>query len=152
MGFSTIAANLIMFIAVLTVAGVVVATLNNYVVQTSASLNIKKQAMINQISTDFSISDINYSESNHRLLFYLINTGSSTLKPDSFFVFVNGLLVNKSDYNATLDSSTNIKDPTLFNPHELLIFNVSITLDANVTNTLTVAYVNGVKTSDIFSS
>lgn len=152
MGFSTIAANLIMFIAVISVAGVVVVVLNNYVTDTSSALVIKKNAMVNQIDTDFSIINVNYNSSTQRLVFYLDNTGRSTLKPDGFFVFVNGVIVNGNDVNETLEPSTNVLDKTLFNPHEILVFNVSVNLTENVTNTLVVAYLNGIKTSDIFSS
>ncbi len=151
MGFDSIAANLIMFIAVITVASFIVGLFNTYIQETSATLTLKKNKILEKVETDFDIINIDFNSTLNRTVAYALNTGSRELKPEELFVFIDGSLVEKANYNITLDSDSNIENPSLWDPKEILIINISMYLDNTTRHKLKLVYSNGVSAEEMFN-
>ncbi|MFH1055771.1 MAG: hypothetical protein V1744_06750 [Candidatus Altiarchaeota archaeon] len=106
MGFSTITAQLIFFIAVVLVSAGVIATLGYYIDQVMNAMSDKQQYITGQLRTDIVITNI-YNSSGD-LIIYVKNVGNSQLKTNCTELYV--------DSGWTDVAENEITDPTSGDP------------------------------------
>lgn len=92
MGFSTVAAQLLFFIAIIGISAGVIAVFSDYVDQTSGAMTDKKNFITSQLRTDIRVTNIDNS-SGH-LYIYVKNIGDETLNTDCVELFVDANWVN----------------------------------------------------------
>ena len=148
MGFDTIASQTIMFIAVLTVASMVVMVFNNYIYETSATLTAKKNSIVEKMNTEFEIVNAFYNSTLNITSVYVLNTGKTTLKPQELEVFLDSQYVPRENWNATI--LTSVTNPELWDPKEMLEINISMPL-SNGTHAVDIVSFNGIKDTYLFS-
>lgn len=130
MGFGSIATTIIMFIAVLLLATGVLITLQSNIDKSQASMQASAELLNNEIITNMDITSTNYTSNNLRV--YLINNGKSTLKLDRIDAYVDDVFIPRNDTNRTIqiEASTDIKNPGLWDPNEIIRIDIATTLGA----------------------
>jgi archaellum component FlaG (FlaF/FlaG flagellin family) len=92
MGFSTVSAEILFFLAVVAVSAGVIAVFSSYVDKAQGAMNDKQQYIVSQLRTDVAITNIDNS-SGH-LYIFVKNVGSEQLKTDCMNMYVDGGWVN----------------------------------------------------------
>lgn len=150
MGFGNIATTIIMFIAVLLIATGVIITLRTDIEKTQNSMRVQGELLNNQIQTNIQITNTNYTAGTTTL--YVINNGKTILKTDRIDVYLDGEFIPRNETNRTIaiESSTDIKNPGLWDPNEIITLKVYKTLSAGEhTVAVTTQYAN--KDEELFS-
>jgi archaellum component FlaG (FlaF/FlaG flagellin family) len=106
MGFSTVAAQILFFIAVVGISAGIIATFGFYVDESKSAMSDKQNYVIGQLRTDVAITNIDNS-SGH-LYIYAKNVGKQQLQTDCVELYVDSAWAN-------LTSAT-IVDPTTGSP------------------------------------
>jgi len=92
MGFSTISAQIMFFIAVIAISAGTIAVFGSYIDSAQGAMSDKQQYIVGQLRTDIVISNIDNS-SGH-LYVFVKNVGNSQLKTDCMNLYVDGGWVN----------------------------------------------------------
>lgn len=148
MGFGSIVANLMMFIAVLMLATGTVFILNIYVQETQDSLTEQKNRIVSEIRTDININSISYD--NTTLDIYITNTGSIDLDMQRLDLFIDGERKSRSFVNKVIEEDTLITGPGIWSPREMLKVSYD---DTGLAGNINVRLVtpNGVSDEDVVS-
>lgn len=153
MGFGAIVANLIMFISVLIVATGVVSVIQNTVDDSTTSMRIESDRLSKEIQTHIEIIGTNYDNDTETLTVTALNTGKTILKTELINVFVDNSLIPRNDQNRTIrvEPTTEIKNPGLLDPNEVLEVQVFTVLDNESDHTITLADQYGTREDELFS-
>ena len=92
MGFSTVAAQLLFFIAIVGISAGIIAVFGDYIDQTTGAMGDKQAFITNQLRTEIAISNIDNS-SGH-LHIYAKNIGDANLNTDCLELYVDAGWVN----------------------------------------------------------
>jgi archaellum component FlaG (FlaF/FlaG flagellin family) len=92
MGFSTVTAQLMFFIAVVGISASVIAVFGSYLDQAKGAMTDKQQHVIGQLRTDIAVTNI-YNQTGH-LYVYAKNVGKSDLNTDCIELYVDSGWVN----------------------------------------------------------
>lgn len=147
MGFSTIATQLLFFIAIVGLASVVLGVYSDYISQSMGAVSDKQGYITSQLRTDIRITNIDNS-SGH-LHVYAKNVGEEILGTDCVDLYVDGgyVAVIPSRKTDPSDGST----LTEWIPEQTLKMNpVSVALNDVVTHTAKVVTCNGVTDNENF--
>ncbi|MBN2567599.1 hypothetical protein JXB02_05975 [Candidatus Woesearchaeota archaeon] len=152
MGFSSVTAHLIMFIAVMGLATGLVATFKNYVDSNNDAMSAQWTYMSNNIKTDITISNSGYDNVTNLTTVYAQNTGKTQLDPDYVDVYIDDLFIPRDTSNRTIQivPSTDTSNPGVWDPKEILEIVVNGSL-ADGSHTVDVATQYGVADTDTFS-
>lgn len=150
MGFGNVATTIIMFIAVLMLATGVLITMNNQIEQSQASMKVQNDYLNNQLKTNILINQVNYSAGQTTL--YVMNEGKTILKLDKTDVFLDAEFIPRNDTNRsiTIETSTDITNPGLWDPDEMVKIVINQTLTAGE-HRVAVTTQYGVKDEELFS-
>ena len=131
MGFSNIAAQIIMFSVLIYAAAVLIISIKDYSVATTASLKDTQELSLKELKTDIAIQTVAYDPSPN-LTIAVRNTGKTLLNLDYVDVYVNGTRIPRNESNRTIEmnSSTDLFNPDLWDPEEDILINVSMELAA----------------------
>lgn len=132
MGFGTIAANAIMFIAIIMIAGGFVIVMNNYLQQTTDSLQVQKNNLNNQIKTDITITSAVYNQTNHVINCYVENTGKTTLIINDTDLYVDGYRVSRDNRTITIQQDTQVASSYLWYPKGIIQITATYALGAGI--------------------
>ena len=88
MGFSTVAAELLFFIAVIAISVGVIAVFGTYIDQVKGAMSDKNQYVVGQLRTDIVITNIDNSTNSLRI--YVKNVGTEQLATDCIELYVDG--------------------------------------------------------------
>jgi archaellum component FlaG (FlaF/FlaG flagellin family) len=88
MGFSTVAAEIMFFIAVVGLSAGVIAVFGAYLDQAKGAMSDKQQYIVSQLRTDVVISNVDNSTGG--LQIYVKNVGKERLKTDCLNLYVDG--------------------------------------------------------------
>lgn len=124
MGFSDLAAQIILIFIFLVIFVSMFVAYRDYVNSASQNLDYVYEELSNRIQTDLEVVYTNYTAGNIKLT--LINTGSTTLDYHLIDIFVNGDKINRSTVAYTIFNQTN--DFLYWNPTEALNISFSKTL------------------------
>jgi archaellum component FlaG (FlaF/FlaG flagellin family) len=153
MGFSGMASQVIMFIAVITVTTVLVIVFNGYVNEASNSLNIKNDYLSKQMKTDISIDVVSYDSSSDTTYIYVKNTGKISLKLNDTDVYLNGFRIPRSDTNRSIEvlSDTDTINPGTWDPKEEVLVKVYQALSSSTSHKVIVSTQYDASDMDEFS-
>lgn len=150
MGASTVAAHLLLFIAVLSITAGMVITLNNYVAQTGLALHSKQEATTSRLKTNVEITNVKSTTT--WVATYVKNTGSEKLKTECMEYYIDDNWQAKTDFTITdPDTGSNV---TLVDLKQTIKLNTSLSqppLNESDTHKTKIVTCNGVSDSDLFS-
>ena len=123
MGFSGMASQVIMFIAVISVTSILVVVFNGYITDTSNSITIKNDYLVKQLKSDISIDVVSYDSSSDTTLVYVKNTGKIALRTNETDVYLNGLRIPRNESNRTIQvlTDTDPINPGTCDPKEQVL-------------------------------
>lgn len=154
-GASTVASQVILFIAIIGITTGLVVVFNNYVDETSASTRAQWKIMSNNLKTDITITSLSYDSGANpdNTTVYVLNTGKTTLDLNQTDVYLDGF-IGRDDVSRTiaLEPSTDNVDVGIWNQKEVLRIVVHKDLSAATTYQLCVATQYGVQACDSFST
>ena len=135
---------------IISVITIIMVTYKTYVVHTNLSLDIQKENIRKKLDTNFLITNTTYDSTDEIITINVKNTGSVTLNQNYIDVFVDNKRIPRKIENRTLtlDSDTNLVNPHLWDPNEVLIINVSKLLSSG-NHLIEVIGENGIKNADI---
>jgi archaellum component FlaF (FlaF/FlaG flagellin family) len=108
MGFSTVAAQILFFIAVVGISAGLIAVFGNYLDQAKGAMSDKQQYIVGQLRTDIAISNIDNS-SGH-LIVYAKNVGKEVLKTSCLNLYIDGSYVSLTPPRITDPATTSQVD------------------------------------------
>ncbi|MCB9362135.1 hypothetical protein H6504_01745 [Candidatus Woesearchaeota archaeon] len=154
MGFGTIVASVMMFIAVLLLSTTVIVVFKDVVDDSSTSMRIQSEGLSNNLRTDLDILSAVYDNDTTTTTVTVLNTGKTTLDITRMDVFINGLYVSRNESIRTIqvEPSSEIKNLGLFDPSEILIVTVNQTLDNTTTNTAAITTQYGNKDEELITT
>lgn len=120
MGFGTIAANAIMFIGIIIIAGSFVIVMNNYIQQTTTSLQVQKNTLNDQIKTDITITSAVYNQTTHILECYVENTGKTTLIVNDTDIYIDGYRISRDNRTISVQQDTQASSTYLWYPNGII--------------------------------
>lgn len=148
MGFSGIFGSVIMFLAVITISLTLITSFNNMANDTSNSIQIQGKAISNSLKTNLFFDIVKYE--NDEIIAYIKNTGSTNLQLDKIDFYIDGIYISRNDRSLIIESSTDIKNPGIFDPGEILKVKIDSNLVSGMhTISLTTQY--SFKTEELFS-
>lgn len=126
MGFGTVAANILMFISILLLAGGAVIIMNIHIQETNQELRMESDRLTREIGTNVVIQNVNYN--NGTVTAYVINDGRTDLSKDDTDIFVEGSRISRNDRTITITSDTQITSSDVWSPSEV----VEVTTDTSL--------------------
>ena len=122
MGFGSIAANILLFLGVIIIATTFVFYMNSYASQTTSAMNRQKTDMLDEMNADILITSslLNESHSPDQIILYIKNTGYNRLVIDDTDIYVDGVRVSRTSTVLTVESDTDVGNPDLWDPEEIL--------------------------------
>lgn len=152
MGFSSITATLIMFIAVMSLATGLVMVMKTTVDETSSSLTIRTDILKNTLQTEIDVSSISYNNITEVTTINMQNVGKTKLKTDLVDIYLDGIFMPRNDSNRTIKviESTDTKNPGIWDPSEVLEIKVFKNMTKE-THTIVVTSQYGAREEDSFS-
>lgn len=151
---SSVASQVILFIAVISITTGLVAVFNNYVQETTSSTRIQWQLMSNNLKTDVTITSIDYkSDSPDNTTIYVLNTGKVKLDLNETDVYLEGFVSRDgSSRYLIIEPSTDDVDIGIWNEKEVVKIIVFKDLIASTTYQVCVSTQYGTRTCDTFST
>lgn len=152
MGFGTIAANIIMFIAIVTIATGFVFYFNMQTQEISTSLESQNKRLRDELRTDITITSVSYDNSTNppTTTAYVKNTGKTKLELNATDIYIDGLRKERGDRTISVEADTQVANSLIWDPGEI----VKIEVNENLSNTVhqvRVVTSNGIFDEDIFS-
>ncbi len=96
MGLSTSATHIIFFIASIVIAGGFIGVAASVIVNITNGVQDRGNMIAQQLSEDFTIINDPQRMHNNPILFYLKNTGKTTLSTEHITVLIDGIAVNST--------------------------------------------------------
>lgn len=131
MGFSDITSQIIMFIAVITIATGLVIVFNSNIQEASASLRMQSNSMTLSMRTDITIDMVSHNSDLNITYVYIRNTGRTELNQNNTDVYINGLRVPRNNDNRSIEllPDTDLINPGIWDPSEQILIKVYASLE-----------------------
>jgi archaellum component FlaG (FlaF/FlaG flagellin family) len=159
-GESTIIANLIIFIAVMGMAGATVFVFKSMIDENTSAAAEEKDRSVSVMRTSFTITSAAYVDNNAGpggtdiVYVYVKNTGKEQFDPDDIDVYIDDIRITREALSRTVQvtSDTDNVNVGIWDEAEELEFNIYQNYTAPETHTVAVYTSNGVKADSAFSS
>ncbi|MFP4117899.1 MAG: hypothetical protein ACLFTR_03160 [Candidatus Woesearchaeota archaeon] len=140
MGFSGIASQIIMFIALITIATGLVVVFNTNIREASTSLRIQSNAMALSMRTDVTIDMVSHDQEMNTTHVYIRNTGRTQLNHNDTDVYLDGLRVPRNDTNRTIQllEDTDQVNEGVWDPSEQILIEIFMPLDETETHEVSI--------------
>ncbi|MFW6231199.1 MAG: hypothetical protein ACOC32_04220, partial [Nanoarchaeota archaeon] len=150
MGFSGLASQIIMFIAVITVASGLVIVFNTSISETSSSIEAKTDTLALTMKTDVTIDMISYDDATNTTYVYIKNTGKTTLTTNNTDIYLNGFRVERNISKRTIEvlSDTDTINPGSWDPKEQVLIKVMERLNSSTSHKVTITTEYDVKDTE----
>lgn len=131
MGFGSIVSQIIMFIAVISLATGVVVVFKTYVDQSNSAMTEQWKGMSNNLKTDILITSATFNSTTNLTTIYVQNKGKTLLSLSYIDVYLDNMFVPRSASNRSMaiESSTDIRNPGVFDPTEIMKIEVNYSLN-----------------------
>jgi archaellum component FlaG (FlaF/FlaG flagellin family) len=151
-GESTIIANLILFVAVMGMAGASVFVFKSMIDENTNAAATESDRTVSVMQTSFTITSAAYSSST--IYVYVKNTGKAQFDPADLDIYIDDIRVPRDTDNRTVNVSTDTDtvNTGIWDEAEEVEFQVFQTYAVPETHTVRVYTPNGVKAEGIFSS
>ncbi len=120
MGFGTVAANMLFFIAILTLSAGVIFYMNSFASDTTAAMTVQKNRLSDELRTDINIDSATYNNNTQTTTIYVKNTGKTKLDINGSDVYLAGQRIPRTDYTSEITSDTLVGSASIWEPFELL--------------------------------
>lgn len=153
MGFGSIVSQIIMFIAVISLATGVVVVFKTYVDESNSAMTEQWKGMSNNLKTDIDITSANYNSTTNLTTIYVMNKGKTMLSLTYMDVYLDNMFVPRSTSNRSMaiESSTDVRNVGVFDPTEIMKIEVNYSLNSG-THLVDVTTEYGVKDTFSFTS
>jgi archaellum component FlaG (FlaF/FlaG flagellin family) len=158
-GESTIIANLILFVAVMGMAGATVFVFKAMVDENTSAAAEESDRTVNVMRTSFTISSATYAESGGPggsgvIYVYVKNTGKAQFDPDDLDIYIDDMRIPRNTSNRTVavTPDTDTVNTGIWDQSEEIEFNIYKNYTIPETHSVHVYTPNGVKAESIFSS
>ena len=151
-GESTIIANLILFVAVMGMAGATVFVFKTIMDSSTSAASDESSRTTDIVQTDFAITSTQYVSGT--VYVYVKNIGRTSIDPNTMDVYIDGIRIPRNGTSRTVqvDSDTDTVNPGIWDPKEELEFDVFENYSVPETHTVQVYASNGVNADGSFSS
>jgi archaellum component FlaG (FlaF/FlaG flagellin family) len=148
-----VASQLIVFIAVITIATSVALMMSSESEKTSDAIQSQNKNMIDVIKTEIKITSINYNviPDPDVTTIYIRNTGSTRINPRNTDVFIDGYRYGYNSRTTSIEPDTLVGSELSWDPTEVLKITISQNLTSGIHNVRVITG-NGVYDEDTFSS
>jgi len=138
LGFGTVAAQTIMFIAIVTISTGLVVVYRDVLDDSSASMRLQGQVISNKLKTDIEIISVDYDNVTEETTVYVKNTGKTKLDPEKVDVFVDKTRIPRNSNNRTIDvlADTEIHNIGIWDPNEDVEIIVDMVLNESISHTV----------------
>ncbi len=151
MGYSTVAAQSIFFIVVIIAAVGLAGIFNNYFDVVKSTVKTQTQNADDRIRTDFSISDVTATTTDVNAS--VRNIGETILDVNQVDVLISGTFISRNDTNVYVESSTDTRNPGLWDPFERIGIKISnVSLNSGETYEFKIETANGVTSTRKFTA
>jgi archaellum component FlaG (FlaF/FlaG flagellin family) len=147
MGFSTVSAEILFFLAVVAVSAGVIAVFSSYVDRAQGAMSDKQAHIVSQLRTDIALTNIDNS-SGH-LYIYMKNIGTEQLKADCMNLYVDGGWVNLGA-DIMVDPATGLAKKYLDSQSTLEFKPIAAPLNSNTVHEAKVVTCNGIWAAENF--
>ncbi len=153
MGFSDLASQIIMFIAVITVATGLVVAFNSSVTEASNSMKIRTDTLSLTMRTDVTIDMISYEDETNTTFVYVRNTGKTMLSTNQTDVYLDGLRVPRNNTHRTIEilEDTDEINSGIWDPTEQVLIKIFEELNSTATHEIAVTTEYNTKDTEKFS-
>lgn len=153
MGFDGLASQLIMFIAVITIASGIVIAVSSSLQEATNSMTTHTDSLTLSIKTDVTIDIVSHDDNENVTYIYVKNTGKTPLKLNYTDVYLNGFRIPRNDTNRTIEvlSDTDTLNTGVWDPKEEIMIKVFQTLNAATSHKVTITTQYDVQDSEEFS-
>jgi archaellum component FlaG (FlaF/FlaG flagellin family) len=157
-GESTIIANLIIFIAVMGMAGATVFVFKSMVDESQGAVVEEKDRTVSVMRTSFVITSAAYVDNSapntDTIYVYVKNTGREQFDPDDLDLYIDDLRIPRNATNRTVQVTpdTDTANIGTWDEAEEVEFNIYINYTVPATHTVAVYTPTGVKADSTFSS
>ncbi len=150
MGFGTVAAQIIFFIAVIMIASAFIIGMNDQMQQNSQSLRTQNERLSEQLLSDISIMSLTYNSSNDELRVYVRNSGKTRLELNATDIFVNGIRIARAQRTIEVESDTSVGNEFIWDPSEIVLIQTTQALSSSI-HTIRIVADNEASDQDIIS-
>ena len=120
MGFGTVVANMIFFIAILTLSAGFVAYMHVYASETSNSLNRQQERISDEIRTNMNIDDASYNDSTNTVTIYSRNNGETNIPLNAISVHIANERIASSAFTVSIEPDTLLGSEQIWQPGEVI--------------------------------
>lgn len=140
MGASTVVSQLIMFIAVLSIATGLIFGIKSFTDNAELAAQEKGKALNMQIKTAYEIEHVYYNNNTEVTSIYLRNTGETMISPDQVDVYIDGIRIPRNSTNRTITilTDTETVNPDIWDPKEKIHIQVFMALSNTITHEILV--------------
>lgn len=130
MGFSSIAAGFIIFIAVMGISTGVIIAMKGHADSAQSAVNNQQARMVNQLKSEMSIDYSFYDSSSDEIYLYLRNTGFTQIDNRTIDVYVDAFRIPRNDTNRTIEvvQDSEVIQNGIWDPKEVILIKVNYTL------------------------
>lgn len=120
MGFGTVAANMLFFIAILTLSAGVIFYMNSFASDTTAAMTVQNNRLSDELRTDINIDSATYDNDTQTTTIYVKNTGKTKLDINGSDVYLDKDRIPRTNYTAEITSDSLVGSSDVWEPLELL--------------------------------
>lgn len=153
MGFSGLASQMIMFIAVITIASGVVIVVNSNIQEATSSVETHTDSLAMSIKTDITIDLISHQNDENVTYVYIKNTGKTKLRLNETDVFFNGFRIPRNISNRSIEvlSDTDSINSGVWDPEEEVLIKIFQKLSVTSSHKVTITTQYEASDSEEFS-
>ncbi|MFP4567452.1 MAG: hypothetical protein ACLFN8_00760 [Candidatus Woesearchaeota archaeon] len=152
MGFGTVAANMLFFIAIVTISASVIFYMSNFASETTAAMAVQKDRLSDELRTDISITSAFFDNETNTTTITAANTGKTLLMLDRVEVFLSNQRISRDDFSISVESDTSVGNPTSWDPSEVILVVVPDFFVSSTKNQARIVAPNGVGDSVIVTT
>jgi archaellum component FlaG (FlaF/FlaG flagellin family) len=151
MGFSESASQIIMFIAVVTIAGALVFIFNQQITESAGAVSARQDYLNNQLRTAVAIESAKYDAG--QITAYVKNVGESSVYPNRTMVYIDKeRIIFDENLSFSVEADTERKNTGIFDPEEVMKITINKTLVADETHELLIVSQYNARDAYEFSS
>ena len=153
MGASSIATQMIIFIAVMVIAASMSVVFKSYMDDTMSSIQKQRVLLKDQLESQVKIEMIKFNNYTNTTTLWVRNTGLTRIKPTQVDLYIdNYRIAHDGNYSSDMVADTDAKNVGIWDENELLRVNVTnYFLETNQTHTANIMLWNGVSATQEFS-
>jgi archaellum component FlaF (FlaF/FlaG flagellin family) len=153
MGSSTVVTQMILFIAVLSIATGLVITVKNYADQSESTFKQKSNDNDLVIKTNIKIEVISYNNNTNTTWVYVRNTGQTQMRPEQIDIYIDGERLYRDETNRTIEllSDTDNVNVGIWDQKEQLLIKAFKFLNNTITHEVIITTPYSVRDSETFS-